>query len=42
MNVRFIMRDGKKILQQEVPVVKEKDLSYEWRDVPLIELEKNK
>ena len=40
MNLRFIMRDGQKILQHQIIRVLEVDSgnkTYEWVDVPLVE-----
>lgn len=42
MSLRFIMRDGKKILQEKVRIVDSKDplgmsSVEEWNDIPLVE-----
>lgn len=38
MNLRFVIRDGAKILQHEVRVGSDcKNYQTEWRDIPLVE-----
>lgn len=36
-NLRFIKRDGQRILQQAFEKISGPHTSFEWRDIPLIE-----